>query len=82
MSATIVDDECRRTEVIEVTTWITGVDSEVPITTVPVKWTIEIEGVEVTVVLPVEQDITQILIPLSPVCAVKVIIVVYAHQII
>ena len=70
------------TEIEVVTVWIAGIHTEVPIACVPVEWTIEITGVAVHAVLPVEQNITQIQVAALPVEAVQVVIVVDAHQVV
>ena len=58
MGTTIGDIEVRTSEVEIVTVRITGIDAEVPVTSVPVQRTIEIRGCNEGIPLPVEQDIT------------------------
>lgn len=70
------------TKIKVVTVWIAGVHTEVPIACVPVEWTIEITGVAVHAILPIEQNITQIQVAALPVEAVQVVIVVNAHQVV
>lgn len=74
--------EAWRTKIKVVTVWIAGVHAEVPIACVPVEWTIEITGITVHAILPIEQNITQIQVAALPVEAVQVVIVVDAHQVV
>lgn len=46
---------------------ISCIDAEVPITTIPIEWTIEICGVDKSAILPIEQYIAQIEIALCPI---------------
>lgn len=71
---------CAEIEVI--TVWIAGIHTEVPIACVPIEWTIEITGIAVHAILPVEQNITQIQVAALPVEAVQVVVVVDAHQVV
>lgn len=70
------------TEIEVVTVWIAGIHTEVPIACVPVEWTIEITGVAVHAILPIEQNVTQVQVAALPVEAVQVVIVVDAHQVV
>ena len=70
------------TEIEVVTVWIAGIHTEVPIACVPVEWTIEITGVAVHAILPVEQNVTQVQVAAFPVEAVQVVVVVDAHQVV
>lgn len=74
--------EVRCAEIEVVTVWVAGVHAEVPIACVPIEWTIEISGVAVHAVLPVEQNVTQIQIAALPVESEQVVIVVDAHQVV
>ena len=51
---------------------IAGIDGEVPITSVPVKWTVEIACCTEGTILPVEQDIAQVKITTCPVFTIEV----------
>ena len=82
MSATIDGIKVGTTEIEIVSMGITGVDSEAPIAVVPIKGTVEIVGCTVVSVLPVKQNITQIEVATGPICAIKVAIVIDAHQIV
>lgn len=70
------------TEIEVVTVWIAGVHTEVPIACVPVKWTIEITGIAVHAILPIEQNVTQVQVASLPIEAVQVVVVVDAHQVV
>ena len=74
--------EARHSEVEVGAVRIAGIDAEVPVATAPVQRTIEISGVEVHSVLPVEEDIAQVEIAALPVDAVKVVLRVYAHEVV
>ena len=82
VSTTIGQVEGWTTEVEVGTVRITGVDAEVPVTSLPVEGTVEIAGGHIGTVLPVEEDITQVEIPTSPVDSIQVIITVDAHQVV
>lgn len=82
MASAVHGVEAWCTEIEVVTVWIAGIHTEVPIACVPVEWTIEITGIAVHAVLPVEQNITQVQVAALPIEAVQVIVVVDAHQIV
>lgn len=70
------------TEIEVVTVWIAGVHTEVPIACVPIERTIEITGIAVHAILPIEQYVTQVQVAALPVEAVQVVVVVDAHQVV
>lgn len=74
--------EAWRTKIEVVTVWIASVHTEVPIACVPVEWTIEITGIAVHAILPIEQNVTQVQVAALPVEAVQVVVVVDAHQVV
>ena len=65
MTSTVRYVEVRATEVEIVAARIAGVDAEVPVACIPVERTVEIGGIEICSILPVEQDIAQIHIALG-----------------
>ena len=81
--ATAIDGvEVWASEVEEVAVGIAGVDAEVPIASLPVEWTIEICGCQIGLILPIEQDITQVEVALCPICTIEVGLCVHAHQVV
>ncbi len=82
MSAPIDGIEVRATEEEVVTMRIAGVDAEVPVAPVPIERTIEVEGIEVGAILPVEQNVAQIEVALPPVGPVEVVVSVYSHKVV
>ena len=82
MTSTVRYVEVRATEVEIVAARIAGVDAEVPVARMPVERTVEIGGIEICSVLPVEQDIAQIHIALAPVSTIQVIVCIYTHQVV
>ena len=82
MTSTVRNVEVRATEVEVVAARIAGVDAEVPVTCVPVERTVEVGGIDICSVLPVEQDVTQIHIALAPVSTIQVIVCIYTHQVV
>ena len=69
VTASIGGIEVRPSEIEVVTVGITEIDAEVPITCLPVKWTIEILGCKIGAPLPVEKDITQVKVATLPISA-------------
>ncbi len=61
---------------------VSGVDAEVPVASVPVERAVEVTGFYISAVLPVQKDVAQVQVALSPVCAVQVVIAVDAHQVV
>ena len=82
MSASVRNEEVRATEEEVVAVRVSSVDSEVPETTVPVERAIEVGGVQECAILPVEEDIAQVHVALTPIHPVEVIDRVDAHQIV
>ena len=82
MTSTVRYVEVRATEVEIVAARIAGVDDEVPVARIPVERTVEIGGIEICSILPVEQDIAQIHIALAPVSTIQVIVCIYTHQVV
>ena len=70
MTSTVRYVEVRATEVEIVAARIAGVDTEVPVACIPVERTVEVGGIEICSILPVEQDIAQIHIALAPVSTI------------
>ena len=60
MSATIGRVEMRTAEIEVVTTWVMDIYSEVPATSLPIKWTVEITGCAVQIPLPLIENIAQV----------------------
>ena len=54
MTSTVRNVEVRATEVEVVAARIAGVDAEVPVTCVPVERTVEVSGIDICSILPVE----------------------------
>jgi hypothetical protein len=69
MSTTICSIEVRTSEVEEVTMWIYAVDAKVPVSSLPIQWAIEVRSSNVSIPLPIKQDIAQIEISALPICA-------------
>ena len=67
VSTMIGQVEMRASEVEEGTVRIAGIDAEVPVTCLPVEWTVEIGCCTVCTVLPVEEDIAQVEVTTSPI---------------
>ena len=82
VSSTIDVVEVRTAKVEIVTARITGIDAKVPIAGVPVKRTIEVGSFQIHTILPVEENVLQVEVTLSPVNTVEVTLTVYAHQIV
>ena len=82
MSASVYCVEVRTAKVEVVAVWIAGIYCEVPASGIPVERTVEIRGCAESSVLPVEQDVAEVEVALSPVCSVQVVIVVDSHQIV
>lgn len=82
MPASIDCHERRPAEEEVVAVWIAGIDAEMPIATVPIERAVEVAGGTVGPVLPVEKDVAQVKVTLSPVVTVEVIIVINAHQVV
>ena len=82
VSSTIDGVEVRPSEVEEVTMGIACIDTEVPISGLPVEGAIEVGGINKSTILPVEQNIAQVEIALLPVDAVEIGLCVDAHQIV
>ena len=70
VSSSIRCIEVRTTEEEVVSARIAGVDAEVEVACVPVERTIEVCGVEISLILPVQEDVVQVHVALSPVDAV------------
>ena len=69
MSAAISGIEGWTSEKEVVTVRITGIDAKVPVACLPVERTIEIGGCDVSLPLPVVQDITQVKVAALPIGA-------------
>ena len=82
VSSTINVPEVRASEIEVVTIGVAGVDAEVPVTGFPVEGAIEVGGCNIHVVLPVEQDVTQVEVALCPVGTIEVGLRVDAHQVV
>ena len=82
VTAAIDGDKVRTAEVEVVSVGVAGVYSEPPVACVPVERAVEIECVAERAVLPVEQNIAQIQVALSPVYAEEVVLCAYAHQVV
>ena len=82
MASTVHGVKVGCTKIKVVTVWIAGIHTEVPIACVPVERAIEITGIAVHAVLPIEQNVTQVQVAALPVEAVQVVIVVDAHQVV
>ena len=82
MCATIGHIEVRTAEVEVVTMRITTIDAEVPVTSLPIEWTIEIGGCYKSIPLPFKQDITQIEVTTLPIGPEHIIASSYPHQVV
>ena len=82
MSAAVGVPEVRTSEVEIVAIRVAGIDAEVPVACIPVERTIEVGSCAVGCILPVEENIAQIEVTASPVCSIKVVARVDAHQIV
>lgn len=82
VTAVIADIEMWPSEIEVVAVWVAGIDAEMPKASVPIERPIEICGVDVRAILPVEKNITQVEITLCPIDTKEVVVVVDAHQII
>jgi hypothetical protein len=54
--------------------WITGIDAEVPVASIPVEWTIEVACCAISGILPVIEYVTHVEVTIVPVCTVEVIV--------
>ena len=82
MSTAIGGIEVRTSEVEVVTMWITEIDSEMPVTSLPVKWTIEIAGCYKGVPLPVEEYISEVEITTLPIGSEYIVASCDTHQVV
>lgn len=82
VAPTVHGVKVRCTKIKVVTVWIAGVHTEVPIACVPVERAIEITGIAVHAVLPIEQNVTQIQVAALPIESEQVVVVVDAHQVV
>lgn len=72
VTATVGVPEVGTTEVEVGAVRIAGIDAEMPVTSVPVERTVEITCCAEGIVLPVEQDVTQVEVSASPIFSVEV----------
>ena len=79
---TIGHIEVRTSEVEVVAIWVTGIDAEVPVASVPVEGAIEIGGCDKGVPLPVEQDIAQIEVTTLPIGSEHIVASCHTHQVV
>lgn len=71
------------TAIVEVVAMrVARIDTEVPVTSIPVDRTIEVRGTAEQLILPVEQDVTHIQVTVVPVCSVEVGTGVHAQQVV
>ena len=82
MTATIGGIEVRASEVEIVTVWVTAIDAEVPVTSLPVKRAVEIGGCHKGVPLPIEQYVTQVEVTALPIGTEHIVTPRYTHQIV
>ena len=82
VASTIDCPEYGVTEVEVVTVGVAGIDAEVPVAGFPVEGAIEVGGCYIGVVLPVEQDVTQVKVALCPVYAIQVVNGIDTHQVV
>ena len=82
VSTTIGGIEVGTPEVEVVTMRVAQVDAEVPVTSLPVEWAIEIAGGYKGIPLPVEKNIAQVEVTTLPVGAKHVCTSCYTHQIV
>ena len=74
--------EARHSEIEVVAVRIAGVDAKVPVACAPVEGAIEVRGIQIQTILPIEEDIAQVEITALPIDAVEVVLCVYAHEVI
>lgn len=82
VTATIDSIEVRPSEVEIVAVGIACIDAEVPVAGVPVEWTIEIGGFNISAILPVEQYVAEVQVTVLPVDAVEVLPAADVHQVV
>ena len=82
VSAAVDGPEVGTSEVEVVAVGVACVDAEVPVASLPVEWTVEVGGSQIGLVLPVEEDIAQVEVTLSPVGAIEVGLGIHAHQVV
>ena len=82
VSASVYGVEVRASEEEVVSARVSCVDGEMPVASVPVEWAIEVSGSQEGSVLPVEENVAQVGVALSPVCSIQVVVSVYPHEVI
>lgn len=82
VAASINGIEVWRAKVEIVAVRVAGIHAEVPITGIPIQWAIEVSGISVHAVLPVEQNVAQVQIAPFPINTVQVVVVVYTHEVV
>ena len=82
VTATIAGIEYRTSEVEVVAVGIACIDGEVPVTSVPIQWAVEVGGCAERLPLPVKQDIAHIQVAALPVGAVHVVVTGHTHQVV
>ena len=82
VTAIIAIVEVRATEIVVVAIGVAGIDAEVPVTCVPIEWTVEVTGCTIGRILPVEQNITEIKVTMRPIGSIQVVVTVDTHQVV
>ena len=82
MSTTIAGIEHGASEVEVVAMRIAGVDSEVPVASVPIERTVEVAGCTEGFPLPVEQNVAHIQVATLPVGGIDVVVAGDSHEVI
>jgi hypothetical protein len=82
MSTSIGYIEMRTTEVEVVTMWIASIDAEVPISSLPPQWAIEIACCTKCLILPIEKYVSQILITMNPIVSKHIIVCINTQKIV
>ena len=82
MTASVCNIEMWTTEIEIVTMWIASIDAEMPIASLPPQWTIEIACCTECLILPIEKNISQILITMNPVVSKHIIVCINTQEIV
>ena len=82
MTSSVCNIEMWTTEIEVVTMWIASVDAKVPIATLPPQWAIEIACCTESLILPVEKNISQVLITMNPVVSKHIIVCINTQEIV
>ena len=82
VTSTIDAIEVRTSEVEVVTMGIACINAKVPEACIPVERTVEIGGIQVELVLPVQKDIAQVEVTALPIDSVEIVLGINAHEVV